>query len=179
MISTHGGGITVTRGASGTINFSISFTGILSSVLANADEIFIQALTAEEREKYTRMKCEYRGGFDIPFLSMLGANIGTEVNVGHMTSVRNGDMRYDVKASAAREVLRNVCGRRYRIVGRKTVSGKSFVPKTYFVYIKAARVRGPEGDFVVVSGRAEDVVVATQTGQVFEFGAEEYRVDEE
>lgn len=174
-----GAGVTVTRGVVARLNFELTVSAHLSNVLASNDESFKETLVGDEVEEYEKLSKEYDGGLDVPFLQFLGANLATNVTREEQEEVSMRRSNYAKNARAARTILLGQHGRA-TISGEKTITGTSFIPTTYFAYIKAANGRLSDGSKVlVVSTSPDDVSIATTNGVVLVKGADSFNVVEE
>ena len=179
IIRTDGAGITVSRGTGGDIRFAIAVKGIISSALADLDDTFVATLNKRERRMYNSSKNLYDGGLGVPFLKWIGADLNKNVALEDLIQASEEQENYEAKSLAVKEALEKVKVKTYQISGSKSVIGKSFIPKTFFAYIKAARIYLSGGNsLLVISSNRSDVIIATDTGVVFDNGAEHYNVTE-
>lgn len=178
IIRSSGVGITVSRGTTGNIRFTLTVRGITSSALARRDRTFVGALKSmRELRAYKSNRKMYDGSLGVPFLKWIGADLNKNVTAENLIRASEEQEDYDSKASTAREILQKVRIKTYQISGTKTVRGESFIPMTFFVYIKAAIIRKWDGrQLLVISSNRNDVIIATHDGVVFDSGAEQYNV---
>lgn len=178
IIRTNSAGITVSRGTSGTIRFGVTVKAITGIKLSDFDQEFVQELSAYQKSVYVAQKTEYAGGLRVPFLAFLGADLTTRVTETDFVSARARIDNYEALSSVARGTLRSTNLKTYHIRGRRFLTGKSFVPETVYAFIKASRVCVGGLEMLVISSRAEDVVIANGRGVVFTTGADQLFVRE-
>lgn len=171
-------GVTVTRGATATITFSVTIRGVPARTLANDDSHYLRALPTSLRKIYAGRKKAYRGGLEVPFLTDLGADLRKRQVSGKEVRRRSRALKlYGERVCAAARTLEKARRGSVRIEGRRRVTGTSFIPKTVFGFVKVARVRTAGGGVLtVVSADPRDFAVATRDGRVITVGAENVRV---
>lgn len=170
-------GVTLTRGFSSEINFEFNVNAVSAQTLANSDSEFISTLSSEEREFYERTKSGYGGGLRIPFLRVIGFNLGGSVSRERIESLSTRISNYTEKAQAAEQILQDTQAVDLVVNGRINGFGLSFIPTTGFAFVRFARVTFSSGEsYTVISTDPRDVVAATGNGQVLPSDGEEITV---
>lgn len=180
FIRAAGAGVSVTTGASATLRFSITLEAIQASLVAEDDMAFRKKLTRDEDMEYKDLRAKYTGGLNIPSLEWIGANL--ERNVTRRDLVRSAlsQDNYNSKASVARELLTARTPTKVTVSGSITVRGTSFIPRTFFAFIKAAQVRLNNGSTIlIVSANAVDSAAATADGLVTSSTPDSLNISEE
>lgn len=165
-------GVSVTRGATASVSFSVTINALSARTLTNADARYVNALPAELKKSYMKKKEAYKGGIDIPFLLDLGADLRKLSLSGKEVSKRNKSKKaFAKRVCAAARIVNRVPGGRVRIEGRRSVSGTSFIPKTVFGFARVGIITTAGGKRrTVVSTDPRDFVVATKDGTVVAMG---------
>lgn len=158
-------GLSVTKGASGILDFDITVKAIDAERLSSMDASFESTLTAAERSEYNSLKRSFKGGLKIPFLNYIGANLDEKVTREKLEDRAESITDYASKASAAEEILDSVVDTRIRITGTLEATGVSFIPTVAFAFIRLARVKFEDGSSqFVVSNDANDLTAASRGG---------------
>lgn len=180
FIRVSGAGVSVTAGASATLRFSISMEALQADVLAENDKDFRSKLTPDEDMEYKKLRANYTGGLNVPYMEWIGANL--EGNVTRRDLVRSAltQDNYNSKAFVARQLLTARTPTKVTVSGSITVSGNSFIPRTFFAFIKAAQVELNDGSTIlVVSTDSVDSAAATVDGFSTASSVESLEVAEE
>lgn len=174
-------GVSVTAGASATLNFAITLEALRADALAEDDKEFRDVLTNEEEEEaYKKLKADYAGGLNIPYLESIGANLEHNVTRRDLRAAARIQDNYNSKAIVARKLLTAMAPERVTVSGSITVQGNSFIPRTYFPFVKAAQVHLNDGSrILVVSTKAVDSEAATADGLATTSSADSLVVEEE
>lgn len=158
-------GLSVTKGASGILDFDITVKAIDSERLSSLDKEFESTLTKQELSKYSTLKSNFHGGLNVPFLNYLGANLNEKVDRTKIESAATDIVNYSDKVSAAEKILDSVVDTRIRITGTLEATGQSFIPTVAFAFIKLARVNFEDGSSqFVVSNDPNDLTAASKGG---------------
>ncbi|PXF39616.1 hypothetical protein BWQ96_10686 [Gracilariopsis chorda] len=177
-IRTIGAGITVQRGTSGTLSFSVTLQGVRADELADMDAEFIDSLSFADRSAYELERRSYTGDLGVPFLRFVGADLRKNVTECDMQLVRVTQPNYESNARAANKILQESEIKTLRISGRRTITGTSFIPRTALVFIQVAQVTLPDGTCKrVVSNRDDAVIVGSTNNRVIDTGADEFIVE--
>lgn len=172
-------GISVSKGSSAELKFSITVDAVVAGSLSENDDPFIDSLGEGEREEYLQVKETYTQNLDIPFLSWIGANLTQNVSSTDLLYSSLEQDNYNVKAKAATQILQNATSADVSISGSRMVVGQSYIPVVAFSYIKIARITLNNGSTVIiVSNSSDDVVVATDSGNVIAAGADTFEMAE-
>lgn len=158
-------GISVTRGASAVLNFDITVKAIDAERLHSRDAKFVETLSTEERVQYESFKSEFRGGLNIPFLRLFGANFNKKVTREDLDRAASTLTNYAAKSSVAEEILESAVDTMIRITGTLEAEGVSFRPTVAFAFIRLARATFEDGSSqYVVSNDPNDLAAATRGG---------------
>lgn len=170
QISTFG--VTVTRGATATINFSAKISGISAVVLASSDAAYQRVLSRDLKATYMRRKRTFKGGLNIPMIMDVGADLRwRRVNGKNVRKSAVSKKMFSKRLCVVSKILGRVKERGVLIRGSRRVTGTSFIPKTVYGYVKVAKVKTHEGKTItIVSTDPKDYFAATKDGTVIARG---------
>ncbi|PXF39398.1 hypothetical protein BWQ96_07449 [Gracilariopsis chorda] len=123
-----------------TLHFNMVLNGAASSFLEKTDRKFQSALTSSQKEIYANSKRNYGGGLRIPFMRVLGFNLGARYTKQNVDNAREHIENYDELANAARSILSSFQNATVRIKGTVRIRSYSQIPSRGYVSIKFARV---------------------------------------
>ncbi|CDF33085.1 unnamed protein product [Chondrus crispus] len=173
-------GVSVTRGATATISFSITLSGISAVEMAKKDAIYQNILTGSLKKTYMRRKNAYKGGLNLPFMADIGADLRRrKLNGGELRKSRVSKQLFERRLCAVSKILGGVRRARVQIRGSRRVTGTSLIPRTVYGYVKVARVTRTDGKTItIVSTDPRDFVVSTSEGIVSARGVEGVQVSQ-
>lgn len=173
-------GVSVTRGATATISFSITLNGISAAEMAKRDAIYQKSLSGSLKNTYIRRKNAYKGGLNLPFMADIGADLRRRnLNGGELRKSRVSKELFGRRLCAASKILGRVGRTRVQIRGSRKVTGTSLIPRTVYGYVKVARVTRTDGKKItIVSTDPRDFAVSTSDGIVLARGLEGVQVSQ-